>query len=401
MRRCTFAHRYGSILRNLLLKKTCFVTLSVLFCRVLFAQSAPPVDTTQPAAVKTASDSLFTDTTTKNISSTATTDSLPSDSSSSSAEIADSLQTDTLKPATFSLPDTTATLKSSSIDTPPIDTTTINNGLYFSAGIGWSLGGFTLLKMWENALPDSLGGFELTDSSFQIVHDSTEEETPPNDDIAKLSFSIKEKPAIYTMSFPLTLSIVRLSDKNRLSFSLYGSWMRKVFTATIAATGDSLERKIDYEEAINIYSAYLSCALGFQIPEEYFSIEAIERTFFMVGIDISPIIACTIHRKVTAPSTDERLVNIQNHISSPERRFLRGGSAALRLGMSMMKRLNKRTVTDFSIWYSLQWYGYFYEKGDRTTFKDIDPEASKKGHNLSWISNRFEIAVSLMRRREK
>ncbi|MBN1575151.1 MAG: hypothetical protein JW913_01265 [Chitinispirillaceae bacterium] len=287
-------------------------------------------------------------------------------------------------------------------DTTVIDTIAARNGSYFSAGIGWSLGGFTLLSLWENALPDSLGSFRLTSTSFSIPFDSTADSARLQSvDTALLTFSVKEKPAVYTMCFPLSLSLVRLRENDRFSFSLYGSWMRKIFAATIAATGDSLARKVDYRERMNVFAAFLSIAYGRRIPAEYFSIQEVRNSFFTAAVEIAPLIACTVRRTVSAPASDVRFGNLHNSISSPSRRFLHGSAAALRLGLNLVKRLNRNSATDFGIWYCVQGYGYFREDGNRVRFNNIDPANSKKGRPLYWISNRFEISFAIMRLHEK
>ena len=287
-------------------------------------------------------------------------------------------------------------------DTSVIDTTVLRNGFYFSAGIGWSLGDFDLLSLWENTLPDTLGSFGLTASSFSIPYDTAAgaDQQPPSD-TALLTFSVKDKPVVYTMSFPLSLSLVHLGANNRFAFSLYGSWMRKVFAATIAADNDSLLRKVDYREQMNVFAAFLSIAFSRRIPTEYFSIHGVQSSFFTAAIEIAPLIASTIHRNVAAPASDVRFGKLQDSISSPSRRFLHGSAAALRLGLNLVKRVNRNSATDFGIWYSIQGYGYFWEEGNRVRFSTIDPVNPKKERPLYWISNRFEISFAIMRLHER
>ena len=236
----------------------------------------------------------------------------------------------------------------------------MRNGSYLSAGPGWSLGGFTLMSLWENSLPDSLGGFGLDAASFAIPYDSSAGPARPTD-TAALTYSVKEKPAVYTMCFPLSLSLVRLGENDRLGFSLYGSWMRKVYAATIAAAGDSLARKTDFQEQINVFSVFLSVAYGRRIPKVYFSIQDFDRTYFSAALEIAPLIACSIRRKVDASASDARFEEIQKTISSPSHRFLHGGAASLRLGLNLVRRLNAFSASEFGISYCIQGYGYFLD----------------------------------------
>lgn len=285
-------------------------------------------------------------------------------------------------------------------DTSKIDTLSVADGSYFSAGFGWSLGDFTLLSLWEKALPDSLGSFGFTTTSFNVPYDSSAG-AEQSIDTALLSFSVKEKPAAYTMSFPLSFSLIRIRENDRFSLSLHGSWMRKIFTATIAAVGDTLARKADYRESMNIVSAFFSAGYSRLIPTEYFSIQGVARSHFTAAFEFAPMIACMIRRTITVPAADERFGKLQKEMSSPSRRLLHGRAATVRLGLNLLRRLNSEYATDFGISYCIQGYGYFREKGARTTFIDIDPANSKKGHPLYWISNRFEISFAFMRLHRK
>ena len=282
-------------------------------------------------------------------------------------------------------------------DTSTIDTLSVRNGSYFSAGFGWSLGGFTLMSLWENALPDSLGSFGLTVSSFSIPYDSSADPAQTQVDTALLSFSVKEEPASYTMCFPVTLSLVRLRENDCFSISLYGSWMRKIFAATIAAVNDSLARKADFREQMNIFSGFLSFAYGRRIPREYFSIQNVERSYFNAAVELAPLISCIIRRNVNAPGSDVRFGQLREKIASPPRRYLHGRAATLRLGLNLVKRLNANSATNFGIAYCIQGYGYFYEAGNRVAFNTIDPSNGKKGRPLYWVSHRFEISIAILR----
>ncbi len=286
-------------------------------------------------------------------------------------------------------------------DTFHADTSKIRNGFYFSGGLGWSLGGFTLLDLWENSLPDSLGSLGLFDTSFRILPDTSTVSQKQTADTIPISFSVKENPAQYTMFFPLFVSFVRIGENDRLSFTLYGAWLRKVFSASITAKADSPERKVDYREQMNILSAFFSLSYGRLIPREYFSIEGVERSYLSAAFEIAPFIACNILRKAIAPSTDVRFGLIRDKIVSPESRFLHGSAAALRLGINTLKQINATGATDFAIAYCLQGYGFFFEKGDRVAFNTIDPSNIRKTHPLYWLSNRFEMSIAIMRKQRK
>lgn len=279
-----------------------------------------------------------------------------------------------------------ATKKALSPSSDPADTVGVPDGLYFSLGAGWSLGGFELMDIWVNGQPDSLASLGLTPASG----------ISPPDDSALISFSIKDKPAEYTMCFPVTLSLVKFREDDRFSLSLSGSWMRKKFAATIAAKNDSIARKLDFSESMNVFSAFVSLAWGRSIPKEYFAVEGVDRNFFILGLDLSPFITCATSRKVTFPDDDSRFEAMGKELTSPSRRMLHGGAAAIRATLGMVKRVDDNSATEMGISFAMQGYGLFYERGKRAGFDMVDPADSRKDRRLSWVSTRFELYMALL-----
>lgn len=275
------------------------------------------------------------------------------------------------------------------------DTTKLIIGWYRGFGCGWSLGGFDLMRYWEQALPDSLARFDLADTSFVKKRDSTTTDTLFLSDTARLKFSVKEKPSVYTICFPLFFSLTRLSETRRISFALQGAWMRKVYTATIGLQNDTTGISCDYKQSINIYSLFLTSTFGTAIPSEYFAIDGIERCYFVCGIDLSPLVGTAISY-ATRASSHERMQQVKKTIV-PEDRWLHGGAGAIRIGLSMVRRINKKHATDAGIYYTMQGYGLFYESGDRVAFDAIDSDHRKKDKSLYWYSSRFELSIALLR----
>jgi hypothetical protein len=340
----------------------------------------PVLDTTSNAAV---SDSTTADATVTSPTAMNDTTAAAEDSTHSTSALPGSPATVSEKPEASGLQ-------------PTEDSTGLRDGLHFSAGIGWMFGGYELLSLWENAQPDSLQHLGLTDSSYRVPFDSTLQNSDVTDS-ALLEFKVKEAPVAYTMSFPVIMSLISLRQERKLSLSLSGSWMRKVFTGTISARGDTLGRNVDFKESVNVYTMLLSLQWGRPIPTRYFSIEGVDRSYFTAGFDLAPMVGVRVRRTATATADFPRFTTIADQISSPPKRFLHGGAAGIRLGISMLRRLNAASATDFGIWYTIRGYGYFLENGDRVGFTDIDPASKKEGRPLFWISNRLELSFAFMR----
>ena len=313
--------------------------------------------------------------------SSATAGSLPADASpddSASPEAAPSVphgnNTNTLPPATIE------------------DSTGLAAGNYFSAGIGWTIGDFELLSLWENALPDSFPPFHV----YFTSDDSSG--TPVDGDSLRISFAVKEAPSVYTMSFPLLLTYKSIHENHQLALSLSGSWMRKVFTGVFSTDSDTLPETVDIKETVNIYTVLLSFRWGHSIPAHYFSVEGMEKTFFTAGIDIAPFVGTRIGKSASTAGDKPYLLALKRSFSSSIPRFFHGGAVGGRFGISMIKRLNARSATDFGLFYTIRGYGYFFEKGNRVFRRDIDPSTREDDRPLFWISNRLELSFSLLRR---
>lgn len=380
-------------------------TLPVLFLTMyMYSLSAAPADTL--AAETSPSDtSLFiapskTDTSTADTAVLSDSTTFPGGNAVADTTPAESLGDDSVSSGPATSPPRLTGIPHHGPEDTQTDSTDdslgVPDGSFFAAGIGWSLGSFELLDIWENTLPDSLEHFGLTATSFQLGNDTSEGQESSVTDTGRIAFSVKEEPAVYTMSFPLRISFVKIRDKSRLALSMSGSFMRKTFSATISPVNEDISRKVDYIESVNVYSLFLGCAYGRRIPAEYFSIEGVERTTLSAAVEFSPLIACHINRKVKAPGDDTRLQIIREKISSPKRRLLHGGAGAFRIGLTLLKRLSRKSASEISAWYTVQFYHYFHEGGNRIYFRNVDRTDDRKDQPLYWTSNRFELSFSFI-----
>lgn len=281
------------------------------------------------------------------------------------------------------------------------DSLTLTNETYLSFGAGWSLGSNRYVKLWESSLPDSLGNWGLTNTSFRFVFDSTLIGPQPNqDDTANIAFSVKEKPALYSITFPLSVSLTRLRVDDRIAITLNGSWLHKLFKATVATVGDSVNRKVDISETLNMYSLFIDITYGHVIPPVYFSIDGIDKTYGSVGLGFSPLIFLASHQNVVAyGGNSSRMGRIAERIKSTSvEHAIHGTSAVFHCGLTTLQRLSPRQLLTVDVCFSMNWYGYFYEAGERMYSTNINRTESSDGAPLSWISNRFDLSFSLMRR---
>gem|GEM_PF-1626614 len=342
-------------------------------------------------------------------------DSLKSDTSAKSLTAKVSAVTDTAAKIDSSISDTTGeTNRNTSISKlPPVPVkpkadTTIDSsffdGIYFGAGIGWSLGSFAPAEMWKHTLPSVLKDLNLTESSFQIAADTTQTDSLLKaGDSSHVRFLIKDKLSSYNMSFPIMLSLTKFNNNYRHSVYATFYFFSKNQKSSVYLLNDSLHRRIDLKQKFTLYSASLYYIIARRIPPLYISIDGVDRTDLILGLGISPLMRIQTVNSIKnyAEETDIRMQNIEDTIRT---KFTdtecSGLSMSMKAGFSTVKHLSHGAL-EASILYTLSWNNYFYHDGDRITngdFNPLDGEADKK---LSFLSNRLELCFSFLKKASK
>lgn len=280
---------------------------------------------------------------------------------------------------------------------PPPDSIKPSNGLFLGFGAGVTLGNLPLLPLWKNSLPDSLTKLGLQANSFIVSADTSLPDSLQIADTSMLVFKIKEHPSFYNMTFPVRLSISRLSDKSILRASLSYSLIYKNQKSIVFAADDTLNRRIDMKQKLFLHSAALEVNYGIKIPPQYFSIESIEKSYFFIGLGISPVLYLKSIHDIDNKSEDLRMRQVENRIRESSKNLSALGTTfTFKTGISAIRRLSSNGIAEFSLCYTLDWFDYFYDDGKRLQKSNISGSIEDKG-DLSFLSNRFEIGVSLYR----
>lgn len=280
---------------------------------------------------------------------------------------------------------------------PPPDSIKPSNGFFLGFGAGVTLGNLPLLPLWKNSLPDSLTKLGLQQNSFIVNADTSLPDSLQIADTSMLEFRIKEHPSFYNMTFPLRLSIARVKDKSIFRASLTYSLIYKNQKSIVFAADDTLNRRIDMKQKLFLHSAALEVNYGLKIPQQYFSIESIEKSYFFVGLGISPVLYLKSTRDIDNKSEDLRMQQVENSIrESGENLSALGTTFTFKTGISAIRRLSSNGIAEISLCYTLNWFDYFYNKGKRLQKSNISGNIEDKD-DLSFLSNRFEISVSLYR----
>jgi hypothetical protein len=255
-----------------------------------------------------------------------------------------------------------------------------------SVGIGLSLGSLPVLKNWKNGLPEKLEDLGLAKNLI----------APAGDTVA-LRFTVKQNPDVYNMTFPLTLSLSRLSENHRMGVAVSGAMLSKKFIAAIEIDSN---RSVTLEQSMGYYTVLAEFNYGTRIPQVYFSVDNVDRTDAFAGIAVSPYIGLRKSSHISSSrSNDAALEAIKDSITSNKNSFNAAGVAiAWRLGMATLRRVSKTGGIETSLSYQGLWCTRFKTSQGTFTFGSLDPDVPEPNDAVSYFSNRFDITIALIRR---
>lgn len=278
------------------------------------------------------------------------------------------------------------------------DTTIDINGSFIGIRAGWTIGNFDLVRNWQEALPDSLGNFNLTKGSFR-VKDSTH--TSPYIDTTDLVYVIKELPGAYNISIPIGLQFTKISEQKKtsvlLSFAYVGKSQKSVITGLI----DSLSESVNIRSNLNTFSFFLEGNYSFPFPEQYFKIDGVDKSFFTLGVSLSSIIV-SVGNNISYGGKSIRMDAVKSAISNTlADKTSIGAAVSFRAGVSTVKALSKTSILEFGVSYMLSRYDYFYKDSQRLNKEWIQPGVKDSNKPLAFFSNRIEFTVGVFRRISK
>jgi len=273
-----------------------------------------------------------------------------------------------------------------------VDSFDVNAGLYLGGGIGLSIGSGQIFTLWKNGLPGSLADFGLCDTSFGAG------------DTKKLNFQTLKEADVYNMMFPISLTVGRLAGKHRYSAAVSFSMLTKNsrLSVDIGDDADSTGRRLDMSQSMGLYAITLDLTYGRAIPDRFFSIDKSDRTDFIAGISVSPFIGLSRVSSISAledSASDPRLWNLRDSVAKGLTSVSASGIAlGWRLGVAKMRRLSKKGGLEGRLcWYGM-WATGFRTPDGALTEKKISVKSAAPDRKVSYFSNRFEIAVSLVRK---
>jgi hypothetical protein len=245
---------------------------------------------------------------------------------------------------------------------------------YFGVGAGWGLGSFPVLSDWQNALPDSAANI-----------------LPVNPDT--LGFTITEPVNTYNILFPLYLSYTPfVYSGSSVAFEGSFFFIGKSIQATLQH--DTLPGKINYTQSMNCYGFSLGVFYRRQLDEQYFKIENVDKTSFILGLSALPYVRIAKNESLTSSGIDDSVISAAKAGLRSFHAWGMGG--AWRIGIGSQQTLSATSGLEISISYIGRYMGIFRQDGTYLLNKDVNPSTDKPSDKLSFLSNTVEIRLDLL-----
>ncbi len=251
-------------------------------------------------------------------------------------------------------------------------------------GAGITLGSFPVFSMWENALPDSLGTFGL-DNNYPLQYS----------DSSELIYRITQKVDPFSMSIPISINYGYWTENSLLSVAINFSTSSKRLQSSLFMQNDSLERRVNLNNTIRFTTLGFGAEVHRSIPRHYFSITGVDQTFFTAALGVSPFSRVTVHNYVSSVENDTIIESVRDSVVAKFSTIAGNGiGASWRLGISSVRKLDKRSNLLIGLCYSGSWFSRFRTENRHLRKEDINPQQSDE--LLSFVANRIEFTISLL-----
>ncbi len=243
---------------------------------------------------------------------------------------------------------------------PLLDTTIkIWDNPFWAAGMGWSLGAMPVFDLWQEGLPDS---------SRSFVYQS---------DTVTRRVNVQQDFPTYNTSFPLSLVYHIPSDTQQSVAVELTAWtMGKRYEAQWRDTS-VVYSEIDYR--LRLWYVGIGANYYRELPERYFSIDAVDRTMINVGAAFAPFLILNHQQR-------EKTINTPQ-VSDQDTYIGRGIS--WRIGLSTMREITPGRGAEINVVYQGHWMGGFRDGDIPLKRRRINPADDDGNDNVSFTAHRF------------
>ncbi|MCL2690559.1 MAG: hypothetical protein FWE57_12040 [Chitinispirillia bacterium] len=260
-------------------------------------------------------------------------------------------------------------------------------------GAGMSIGSIPLFTLWQNSLPDSISHIGIAPEFGRV--DAV-------NDTFNLRYVITEAPEVFNLFFPLTAYVYNIKDDRIASLGLSFFYTSKQFQAMIhPELVDTLERRVNIDEKLSLYSFALEVGYQKAIPPEYFSITGSEKTLFSASLAATPfnMFKRSGNVKTSVPESDERMQAVAENVRKNITDLSSNGKAlSWRLGLTTLRRYNEISAVEMGLFYGGSYSALFYDKnGSRTRKGQIHIAENERDKNLTFLQSRIELRMVFLR----
>lgn len=245
------------------------------------------------------------------------------------------------------------------------------NEPFFSLGIGWEFGEMTPFELWNSSFPDSvLVPIETPDTTFTKSY----------------SLVVKENPGNYYIAFPLSFVFTPYVTSTR-NLALYSTffWMRKHFNAVARTDIDTFNVSWKIHKRLSLISLSIGALYYHSINPEFFRINNVEQTFFIIGVSGSPLL-----RMYNGTETEFNSMYQEDGFSTY------GLGIDWRCGIASRRRFTDHLGLEIGVLYNGQFNGRFMNNGNHVVKADLSGNLSSDIEALKYVSHRFSLYMNIL-----
>ncbi|MFP4417268.1 MAG: hypothetical protein ACLFSB_08350 [Chitinispirillaceae bacterium] len=236
---------------------------------------------------------------------------------------------------------------------------------FWTMGVGWSLGGMPFFETWQDGLPDS---------SMMFVSQS---------DTVTSQIDVKEDFATYHTTFPLSVAYHIPTDTLRsMSVEIMAWTTGKRFEAVWE---DSSVKYMEVGETIRLWNLEIGANYFLRIPDQFFSIDEVDRTYFTIGAFVAPIPILVYNSQqqgiAAGPGEDYTFI---------------GKGVSWRAGLRAMREVERGRGIEVSVLYQGHWLGGFRDGDIPLKTRIFNPGSNDADEEVSFVAHRFTLLIRLL-----
>lgn len=256
--------------------------------------------------------------------------------------------------------------------------------LYWGGGAGWALGSQEIFALWLKGMPRSLIASVGDTTHLSRLKFSIKQPAPSYNSVFPVSFGVGWMPdSIHWISIETSLRSMRKEDQTRLSLDS---------TSSYAIMSQSL-----WQTAFSIGFTWRRC-----IPEEFFSINNVERSAFLVGLNVEPLNFLSLNKEMARTGNDSLLLYGTNTALDHTKTFSSFGvGLSWRIGICAVQAWSTSSGIELCALYLGNYCGYYFDHDRRIIRGDLYADDPKAYSPLSGVSHQLLVYCTLLKTKKR